>query len=79
MKIYGDYTQEELNRQYNQATLVPNLFDFIMENQEWSEAIREKIPRKLDIPYGPSLDERLDIFPVKTPEAPILIYHHGGA
>jgi len=79
LKVYGDYTQEELNRQYNQAALVPDFSDYIEQNRERSKSVRKDIPCKLDIPYGPSLDERLDIFPTKAHEAPILIYHHGGA
>jgi len=79
MKVYSDYTQEELNRQYNQQALVPNMLEYIGQNQERSEAIRQRLQCELDIPYGPALDERLDIFPAEQRGAPIQIYHHGGA
>jgi arylformamidase len=32
----------------------------------------------LDVRYGPTLDETLDIFPAAQPNAPVLIFIHGG-
>lgn len=33
---------------------------------------------ELDVPYGPTRAEHLDIFPAERPNAPILIFLHGG-
>ena len=32
----------------------------------------------LDVPYGPTLEETLDIFPADTPNAPVFVFIHGG-
>jgi len=79
MKVYGDYTQEELNRQYNQLALVPNQPEYTEQNQMKSSEIREKLNCILNVSYGPTLDEVLDIFPAEQSGGPIQVYHHGGA
>lgn len=79
MKVYGDYTQEELNRQYNQLILVPNQAEYTKQDQMKSAEVREKLNCMLNVSYGPTLDEVLDIFPAEQPGRPIQVYHHGGA
>jgi len=32
----------------------------------------------LDIPYGPSAGQRLDVFPAQRPDAPVVVFIHGG-
>ena len=32
----------------------------------------------LDVPYGPTLAETLDIFPADVPNAPVFVFLHGG-
>jgi arylformamidase len=48
----------------------------------WTEAsrhAREGSPRKvLDIAYGDGPNETLDVFPAGVPNAPVLVYVHGG-
>lgn len=39
---------------------------------------RHSRPARLDVPYGPGAAEQLDIFLTKTPNAPIVIFLHGG-
>jgi arylformamidase len=34
---------------------------------------------RLDVPYGPSADETLDIFPAREAGSPLVVYIHGGA
>ena len=63
MKVYGDYTQEDLDRQYDQAALVPNIEDYEKENRARSAEARKRLRCRLNVPYGPTLDEVLDIFP----------------
>ena len=79
MKVYGDYTQEELDRQYSQITLVPNQAEYLEENRVKSAEVRKKLNGTLNVSYGPTLDEVLDIFPAEQPGGPILVHHHGGA
>jgi arylformamidase len=32
----------------------------------------------LNVPYGPTLEETLDIFPAEVPNAPVFVFIHGG-
>jgi arylformamidase len=79
MKVYRDYTQEELDRQYNQLVLVPNQTEYAEQNRAKSAEVRKKLKCTLNVSYGPTLDEVLDIFPADQPGGPIQVYHHGGA
>jgi arylformamidase len=79
LKVYRDYTKVELDRQYNQRVLVPNLQEYIKQNREKSAEVREKLGCRLNVSYGPASDEVLDIFPSEQPGGPIQVYHHGGA
>ena len=42
-------------------------------------AFRAKLECRLDVAYGPSADEILDIFPAPRADAPVVVYIHGGA
>lgn len=77
--VWGDFTQEELDRQYDQSTLVPDVSEHMETNVQDSAKIRTELECIQNISYGPTLMERLDLFPVATKGAPVVIYHHGGA
>lgn len=79
IRIWLDYDQNELNDQYNQRVLVPHADDYIQRNLEESARARAQLTCQLDIPYGPSHTEILDIFPALTQRAPIAVSIHGGA
>lgn len=78
MIVYGEYTQEELDSQYNQRTLVP---DSARITDAWTvkgEEARRSLTCELGVPYNDHPDECLDIFPAGE-QAPVLLYLHGGA
>lgn len=77
--VWGNYTKEELDRQYDQSTLVPNTPELMEINAQDSAQIRSELECIQNISYGPTVMERLDIFPVAEKGAPVVIYHHGGA
>ncbi len=78
MLYRGFSTQEELDVQYNLRESVPD-FPYYMEFfVKQSRKTREQLHCRLDVPFGPTLAEHLDIFPGARPEAPILIFIHGG-
>ncbi|HJP35476.1 MAG TPA: alpha/beta hydrolase, partial [Gammaproteobacteria bacterium] len=43
-----------------------------------SRKARDRMACMLDVPFGPTVDETLDIFPADDPNAPILVFIHGG-
>lgn len=78
-KIFLDYDQAELNRQYDQRTLVP---DISVYNERWtvdSQRARDTLDCRLDIAYGAHPDQTLDVFKPERDGAPILVFIHGGA
>lgn len=79
MALYRHFTsQEALNAEYDvgrSVTNFPAIIDFYMRE---SARVREDLPSDLDVPYGPTRAEHLDIFRAERPAAPILIFFHGG-
>jgi arylformamidase len=67
-----------LDRQYNNRALVP---DHAEHFQKWAKASAltlEQARCTLDVAYGDSPNERLDIFHTDAPQAPVLVFIHGG-
>ncbi len=77
--LYRDFaTQEELDAQYNLRMLFPeaaSLYEAFCARE--SEKVREDLAHHLDVPFGPTLAEHVDLYPAGG-GAPILIYVHGG-
>lgn len=76
-------TQEELDAQYNLRTLFPDAatrYEEFCESE--SESLRAELDHRLDIPFGPTLAEHLDVYPAPgtrgSSGAPVLVYVHGG-
>ncbi len=65
--------------QYNQRILVPDANDTMARWGTISERLRRTLNCRLDVAYGPSAAERLDIFPAPGDGAPVVVYFHGGA
>lgn len=78
-KIYKNYTKKQLDWQYEHAQRFPDTSIFQKDRLARSEEARRKHAGILDVPYGPTLDEKLDIFPASKKGAPIAIFIHGGA
>ena len=78
-KVWLDYDQKALDAQYNQRSLVPDADDYIAVDVAESARVRGKLDCRLDVPYGPSEDEKLDVFPAAAPGSPVAVYMHGGA
>lgn len=78
-KVWLDYDQATLDRQYDQRSIVPDGDAYRAEDAKLSARVRAEIPCRLDVAYGPGADDRLDIFPAHKPGAPVLVFLHGGA
>ena len=77
--VWKNFTQEELDRNYDQSSLVPNVNELLEQNVIDSEKVRSELEVIQNVSYGPALMERLDIFPAQQKNGPVVIYHHGGA
>ncbi len=79
MKLYRDFTsQEEIDSEYNIEELVPDRLALVARMAEESARTREELAGSLDVAFGPTLDETMDIFPAAAPDAPVLVFIHGG-
>jgi len=66
------------NSMYNNRALVPNFADHFSSWVEGSQAARTQLACQLDLAYGEGPNETLDIFPAKKPNAPVIVFIHGG-
>ncbi len=67
-----------LDRQYNNRALVP---DHAAHFDKWTQAsalTRDQALCSLDVAYGDGPGETLDLFPTAAPNAPVLVFIHGG-
>lgn len=79
MKVYLDYTREELDRQYEHRHTVPDADEFISAHRAASERVRATADGRFDVSYGPGEDELLDIYFAKGRcPAPMVVFFHGG-
>jgi arylformamidase len=68
-----------LDAQYNNRARVADATTHLAKWAEASALVRERSARKaLDLPYGAGPSETLDVFAAAAPNAPVLIYVHGG-
>ncbi|PZN98248.1 MAG: alpha/beta hydrolase [Hyphomicrobiales bacterium] len=77
--VYLDYTQEELDRCYDQRIWAANAAAIIARYGETSAQARASTRHIPDIAYGPHADQRLDLFLADADRAPVHIHLHGGA
>jgi arylformamidase len=76
-KVFLDYTQEELDRAYEQRVWAANREEVVARYGLQSEAVRRR-HRHFDLAYGPTPDETLEVVPAAGPKAPVHLYVHGG-
>lgn len=77
--LYREFTtQAEIDAQYDVEKSVPDFSIYADFYEQESQKARTGLECHLDIPYGPTLAEHLDIFPAEQPNAPILVFIHGG-
>ena len=80
-KVYGDFTQAELDWQYNNRERVPTNPEILAGYAERGEAFIKDAPHTFDIPFGDTAAEVLDVYPATgggDGSAPVMIYFHGG-
>lgn len=78
MAVYRNFDQDQLDAQYNCSAMVPDTEDWLARWAEESARAREELDCELDVAYGPTEPERLDIFPADDPNAPVMVFIHGG-
>ena len=78
-KVFRDYDQAELDRQYDQRAWAANAIALINGYSIDSEIVRERLGEPEVHAYGEGRAETLDLFRTQRPNAPIHVFVHGGA
>lgn len=79
VKVYRDLDQAGLDREYNARATVPDVEPYLARYAAESARMRAALPCHLDVAYGPTPEETLDIFPAAGPRpAPTMVFVHGG-
>ncbi|HSC63016.1 MAG TPA: alpha/beta hydrolase [Caldimonas sp.] len=77
--LYRGFTRtEEIDAEYKPSSRVADAEALMRSYGERSAAARTRLAGRIGIPYGPTLDEKLDIFPADRPGAPVFVFIHGG-
>lgn len=77
--IFLGYDREALDREYDNRRKVADFADYLTRYATESAAARREFPCRLDVRYGPSAGETLDIFPAPgSAAAPVHVFVHGG-
>ncbi|MEH2472134.1 arylformamidase [Nitrobacteraceae bacterium AZCC 2161] len=77
-KVYGDYTQAELDGVMDQTRWAPNMMATLAKSKPASEATRAKLKALPIMRYGDGANEDMEIFPSAQAGAPIVFFIHGG-
>ncbi|HEX2932116.1 MAG TPA: alpha/beta hydrolase [Candidatus Binatia bacterium] len=75
---YKGFGQEELEYQYNPRVSVPEFPELAKIRAAQARRVRETAKSWLNVPYGSSARELLDIYAAEKPGGPVLVYIHGG-
>ncbi len=78
--IYRGYDLQGLDAQYDNRARVPNFQEFVDFYTSESARAREQLAGHVDVPYGPTAEETLDVFlPADGGRrAPVHVFFHGG-
>ncbi len=76
--VWEGFTRSALDVAYNNMAAVADSADRLADWAKRSTALRARMPEELDIAYGPRERNRIDVFRCGVPQAPLLVFIHGG-
>jgi arylformamidase len=77
--LYRNFlSQAEFDAQYNPSLALPDPAAPGRLFVASAERARATLPCRLNLSYGPTLEETLDIFPAEQANAPVFVFIHGG-
>jgi len=77
-EFYRGFRAEELEFQYNPRVSVPEYPELAKVRSAQAKKVRETAKSWLDVPYGFSARQRLDIYAADQPNGTVFVYIHGG-
>jgi arylformamidase len=78
-RVFLHYTQEELDRNFDQRTWAKNALELIALYPARAKAARARFAHTANVRYGEHPDEVLDIFPARGGGGLVQVFVHGGA
>jgi arylformamidase len=76
--VWLDMDQQELDDAYDQTVYAPNQPLLAARRKIASESVLQRLPPDRRA-YGPTEIEKLDIYQCANPNAPVMVFTHGGA
>jgi arylformamidase len=76
--LYRGMDRAQLDAAYNNSAAVPERDAIVADWAARSAKARCEYARRLDLAYGHTPRERLDLFLAADPQAPTLAFIHGG-
>ena len=76
--VYKGLSKDELEYHYNPQVSVPEYPQLAEVRRQKSQVAREALKSQLNVSYGDSPRQVLDIFPADQPGAKVLLFIHGG-
>ncbi|MCB1511173.1 MAG: alpha/beta hydrolase [Hyphomicrobiaceae bacterium] len=70
--------RDDLNQQYMPRLAVPNADDYLERAAARSAAARSRLGGLIDVAFGDTPGQTLDIFPAAHDKAPVHVFVHGG-
>lgn len=78
-KLYRDFTTSaQIDAEYDVDRSVPDFSVYARHYIDESRLARHRLRGELDVAYGPTRDETLDIFAATDRHAPVFVFIHGG-
>jgi arylformamidase len=71
-------TQAQIDAQYNPSLGLADQAEPGRHYVQKAQHARDSLRCVLDVPFGPTVHETLDIFPAEVPNAPVFVFIHGG-
>ena len=75
--VYADYTQDDLDLQYDMRRRCPHFAETFAAMEVHNKRVVDIYECQLDVPFGKTNGEKLDIWPGRG-NSPILLFIHGG-
>src|SRR2546425_774939 len=77
--VFRDYDRAALDREYNNRAKVKDAPEWLERYPRESAKARAELSCRLDVAYGPSPGETLDVFPAPgSAPVPVHVFIHGG-
>ena len=76
--VWLDMDQAQLDDAYTQIKYAPTMPQILLRYASNSDLARDRLGAPRRIAYGPTPEEKLDLYPAAATHAPIAIYLHGG-